>query len=330
MERVLFYGEDYEDISRLQLLQQRLLTTGDLKQFFESILNAVCDVMQIPSAFLAVVGREGLELEVAVGHDDPLRGSKDLNPLLLENQKAELDTIGTVFVWDQYWLIPLHSPDSPEVIGLLGILARGSQVDISQEEEIALHPMIDRASIALSNRLLQKEIFGVVDQVMPEVEELQRMRAAARFEGVDALTLAPQGAHTEADLANLVREALGHYWGGPRLTDSPLLRLRVVREVVEEQGGNPVNALRGVLRRAIEQIRPEGTRRFTAEWMLYNILDMKFLEGRKVRDVALRLAMSEADLYRKQRVAIERVARAINEMEREAAAKAVENQASQM
>jgi hypothetical protein len=54
--------------------------------------------------------------------------------------------------------------------------------------------------------------------------------------------------------------------------------------------------------------------------MLYNILEMKFLEGRKVRDVAVRLAMSEADLYRKQKVAIENVARAMEEMEREARA----------
>jgi hypothetical protein len=52
--------------------------------------------------------------------------------------------------------------------------------------------------------------------------------------------------------------------------------------------------------------------------MLYNILEMKFLEGRKVRDVAMRLAMSEADLYRKQRVAIEAVATAITDMERDA------------
>jgi len=34
-----------------------------------------------------------------------------------------------------------------------------------------------------------------------------------------------------------------------------------------------------------------------------------------VREVAKRLALSEADLYRKQRVAIEEVARAILEME---------------
>jgi hypothetical protein len=56
--------------------------------------------------------------------------------------------------------------------------------------------------------------------------------------------------------------------------------------------------------------------------MLYNILEMKFLQGRKVRDVALRLAMSEADLYRKQRVAIEAVAEAISDMERGAEARA--------
>jgi hypothetical protein len=36
-----------------------------------------------------------------------------------------------------------------------------------------------------------------------------------------------------------------------------------------------------------------------------------------VREVAKRLALSEADLYRKQRVAIEEVARAILEMEKQ-------------
>jgi hypothetical protein len=53
-------------------------------------------------------------------------------------------------------------------------------------------------------------------------------------------------------------------------------------------------------------------------WILYNILEMKFIEGRKVRDVANRLAMSEADLYRKQRVAVEAVARAMIDMESQA------------
>ena len=73
-----------------------------------------------------------------------------------------------------------------------------------------------------------------------------------------------------------------------------------------------------ILKQGIEKVRPEGERRFTGEWILYNILEMKFLEGRKVREVAMRLAMSEADLYRKQRVAIEAVANAIVDMEHQA------------
>jgi hypothetical protein len=87
---------------------------------------------------------------------------------------------------------------------------------------------------------------------------------------------------------------------------------------MDEHGGNTTNALRATLREAIERVRPEGERRFTGEWILYNILELKFMQGRKVRQVALRLAVSEADLYRKQRVAIEAVANAIIEMEREA------------
>jgi hypothetical protein len=42
---------------------------------------------------------------------------------------------------------------------------------------------------------------------------------------------------------------------------------------------------------------------------------MKFLEGKKVREIAMRLAVSEADLYRKQRVAIDAIANEIVQME---------------
>jgi hypothetical protein len=85
--------------------------------------------------------------------------------------------------------------------------------------------------------------------------------------------------------------------------------------MVDEYEGNASNALRALLRKAVDQVKPEGERRFTSEWILFNILEMKFIEGRKVREVASRLAMSEADLYRKQRVAVEAVAHAILDME---------------
>jgi hypothetical protein len=318
LERWLFYGEDRADVIRLQLLEERLLTTGDLKQFLESSLNATCDLTNSESAFIAVIGSKGLELEVAVGPHDPLRGSDELPTLLTSNSTFEVPKIGEFHRWDQYWITPLQSSETPEVIGLIGIRRNSSPLELEDFEIQELNTVWERISVALTDRILQREIFGTVDLLMSDVEAIQRMRAAARYGGTDALIAPLEGVHTEADLSELVRQALGHYWGGPRLMNSPLLRLQIVRQNMDHQGGNPVNALRDILRKAIERVRPDGERKFTADWMLYNILEMKFLEGRKVRDVAMRLAMSEADLYRKQRVAIEAVAREVAEMEREA------------
>ena len=93
------------------------------------------------------------------------------------------------------------------------------------------------------------------------------------------------------------------------------MKLHIVQAVTDNYNGNASNALRALLRKAVDRVKPQGERRFTSEWILFNILEMKFIEGHKVREVAGRLAMSEADLYRKQRVAVEAVARAILDME---------------
>jgi GAF domain-containing protein len=321
IERWFFYGEDRQDIGRLHLLEERLLTTGDLRQFLESVLNAACDVARVRSAFVAALSQGRLELEVAVGPDDPLRGNEELPPVLVDSHKRDFETLGPVFLWDAYWVVPLRSGLTGEMIGLMGLRGRAAEPDFTPEEAGTLAEMSERAAVALSERLLQREVFAAVDRLVPQAMAIQRMRAAARFAVPGAFTDAADDLRSEGDLVVLVREALSHYWGGPRLTRSPLLRLAVVREASADNDSSPVNALREVLHEAVESVRPGGERRFTGEWMLYNILEMKFLQGRKVRDVALRLAMSEADLYRKQRVAIEAVAKAIADMERVAVAR---------
>lgn len=319
LERWLFYGRDREDIMRLQLLEERLLTSGDLRQFFEAILNAACDIISARSGFLAIVGENGLELEVAVGSEDPLRDRRDLPPLLITNNLKTFDHLGPIFEWDVYWLIPIHIRDGDEVVGIVGVAARSDVPDFTDEEDERLSMLMNRASVALADRLLQREVFDSVDRLMPKVDVIQRIRATASYADADALSRSMESLSSEEDFVSLVRDALGHYWGGPRLSESPLLGLRVVREEENGESSSSVNALRSILRKAIERTRPDGDRKFTPEWMLYNILEMKFLQGMKVREVAMRLAMSEADLYRKQRVAIEAVATAIAEMEREAA-----------
>jgi len=116
-----------------------------------------------------------------------------------------------------------------------------------------------------------------------------------------------------------VRDALTQFWGGPKLTSSPLLGLAVVESAMKENNGNATRALRAVLTQAIERLKPDGQRSMTAaEWMLYNIMEMKVLQDLKVRDIARRIVISESDLYRKQRAAFEEVAKIVIDMEREA------------
>jgi hypothetical protein len=99
-----------------------------------------------------------------------------------------------------------------EMIGLLGLrVPDASQVfPAAQAEELAL--LAERASVSLTDRLLQREIFTTMDRLVPQVEAIQRMRVAARYAGVQALTAPEAELPPEADLVNMVREALGHYW----------------------------------------------------------------------------------------------------------------------
>jgi len=193
------------------------------------------------------------------------------------------------------------------------VFARGDNQRLENDQRDSLWLLADRSALALEDRLMQQRVFRSLRDLQPQVDMIQRMRAAGRYDSRASLlsnVLPP-----EADLVNWVKDALTHYWGGPKLTNSPLMRLQIVQETASQGDGNAANALRALLRKAVDQVKPDGERRFTTEWILYNILEMKFIEGRKVREVAGRLAMSEADLYRKQRVAVEAVAKAILEME---------------
>jgi len=202
------------------------------------------------------------------------------------------------------------------LLGLLGAM-KNQNGTLEDDQRESLAALANRATIALEDRSNQQKIFNSLESLTPEIAEIQRLRAAASYDG--SIILAEAGSHMgvvpHSDINKWVKDALSHYWGGPKLSESPLLRLQVVQQALEQHNGVSVNALRSILKEGIERVRPEGERRFTAEWILYNILEMKFMEGRKVREIALRLAMSEADLYRKQRVAIEAVANAIAEME---------------
>jgi hypothetical protein len=317
-ERILFFGRDRAEIQLLQNIEERLLTRSDLQQFLENVLAAVRDHLQSPCAFVAALDGEELSLSVVAGNRLMLENENLNEALQLMSQNGESER--HEFIWGDFWILPLHQrktngdrDEIPPLVGILGIARRADHpLDVDQRNSLWL--LANRVAFALEDRRLQQRVFRSLEDLQPEMDMLQKFRAAGRYDSTANLLAEPT--FVEADLADWVKDALTHYWGGPKLSNSPLMKLRVVQTLVNDYDGNASNALRALLRQAVDQVKPVGDRRFTSEWILYNILEMKFIEGRKVREVAGRLAMSEADLYRKQRVAVEAVAHAILEMEK--------------
>jgi len=323
-ERWLFYGNDKADVKVLRLVEERLLTRNDVEQFLEMVLAAVRDRLQATGAYVAALNSNGLEMVIENGRSAPaINGDADTGRLLQMVSTGE--ALPPMFQWGDDTLVPLldtNVEEGGQLLGLMGIT--GIDPAALEEDQLrSLEILAERASMALRDRHIQQNLFQALEELTPEVEMIQRMRAAGRYAS-NQVALEQPADMPNQEVNQMVKDALAHYWGGPKLTESPLMKLRVVQDAMREHEGNQANALRAILREAIDRVRPEGERRFTGEWILYNILEMKFLEGKKVREIALRLAMSEADLYRKQRIAVEAVAKAILDMEAEAGVAAKE------
>jgi hypothetical protein len=314
-EQLLFFGSDRKEILRIQSLEDHLLTRSDLHQFLEIVTATICDLLQVKGAFIATMDGSGLEMLTTTGDDSAFKEIESSDEVLALTLQNGSHTRGKLLHWSGHMLIPLVFNDPQNGIILLGLCGfpwdETSEMDPEHLQSVNL--LTYRVSIALRDWKLQQQTFLAIESLQPQVALIQQLRAASSYNKTSVLL--DEANLPEEDFVDWVKDALSHYWGGPKLTESPLLGLRVVQSAIGDYDGSPTNALRGILKSAIEHIKPEGERRFTAEWILFNILELKFLEGRRVREVASRLAMSEADLYRKQKVALEAVSKTIVSME---------------
>jgi hypothetical protein len=330
---LIIYQRDWSEVVWLRRLDERLLTSSDLRQLLENILTSLCDLLRIANGFVLVMKDGKLVIDTYCGNRSvALRflHEHDLSSLLgqltenglggnndggYEQQPADLTDR---FVRDDgFSLTALRTPNGGATLGVLVLQTEMALADVTGEEHRVAIRLLEQAALALEDRRLQQNVFSVLKELAPQIETLQaQVRGTVPYAGGPALEAIEDDPIRSPDFANWVKDALSHYWGGPKLTESPLMQLQIVRDALAEHGSNPARAMRYVLDRALEAIKPEGQRSLTAnEWVLYNILELKFRQGGRARDVARRLAMSESDLYRKQRVAIEEIAKQLASME---------------
>ena len=320
LEKTLFFGADREDLSLIRTLEERMLTEKDLDQFLEIIAASICDQLQVRGAFIAVVENGSVNYFIHAGDRhimDKLPETSELIRAVQPEQQSprEMVTLGS------FRLIPLAYQQDIEQTRLFGVCGfpDGSADAFLPEQLAAVRLLADRATLALKDRALQLQVLNSLSVLQPEVDYIQELIASSSYNQKGIYRNG--SSQVPGEFTDWVKDALTHYWGGPKLTNNPLLNLRLVETTSENYDGSKTNALRAVLKQAIDQSKPEGDRKFTSDWILYNILDLKFIQGEKVREVARKLAMSEADLYRKQRIALENIARIVMRQEAELSGK---------
>jgi hypothetical protein len=318
----LIYRRDRKEIAWIQALDQHLLTTTDLEQLLENTLITLVDLLRVPSGFIITIHGSSLAVSVFCGPREMADGflSRVTSAELDQLSKSRLDESVSNEDWvpaDGHWLLPLRSRTEHATLGLLGIRAAGAIPIFGEQDLDAVYALVRRAEMAMEDVALQRRVFAILQGMGSELDQIQQWRSIPRFvrngslgQGLDPVD--------SPGFAQIVKDALTHLWGGPKLSQSPLVSLHVVRERMGQNDNVPTKALRSVLQEAIERLKPDGARSMTAsEWIVYNILDLKFVQGQRIRDIAMRLAMSESDFYRKQRIAVEQVAETLAQMERD-------------
>ena len=314
IEKSFFWGDDRDDLETIQSLQDRMLTNRDLIQFLETTAALISDRLPVSGGFIALLEGEKVTRSVSTGDQKAIENYLVDENFIKEAQENLVDQDGLI-EWQGLFLVPLEyrfEDGTSKLLGLGGFVKNNVR-EIEEDDREAVLQLAERATLAIKDHTIQKQVIESLSALQTEVDYLQNIRAASSF-NVDKLTNIEQPELPEG-MSTWVKDALTHYWGGPKLTNNPLMQLKVVEAESENLDGNRTNALRAVLTEAIEMIKPSGERKFTSEWLLYNILELKFLQGKKVREVARKLAVSEADLYRKQKIAIESVAQKIAVLE---------------
>ncbi len=322
LEKRLVYNDDEErQFDKIQDLSDRLLTRSDLIQLLEALLESVCDYLRANTAYVATFQGESLEIVCAVGPSAPATMPVGEHGIALRRALvSEQSSLEKPLLRDNFWFIPLvgqRTASEGEGIGVLAIYAQGKNLSLQEDDLAMLSTFATRAGQALEDMTLQGEILAALEGLLPQINLTRRSTEDIEFRPGRAGIAAQSASLLDREQFNeQVRAALKQYWGGPGLTNSRLLELCIVQEAVATNDNNPAKALRAVLVTAIERLRPQGERKIMdPEWTLYSILEFRFLKGQKVREVANRLAMSEPDFFRKQRIAIDQVADVLWDME---------------
>ena len=120
----------------------------------------------------------------------------------------------------------------------------------------------------------------------------------------------PEAGHTTEKLKRDVHEAL-KLWHNPRVEANPLDYLYLFQQIQSQGVDSPQQATNQIILRALEILAVDYREEA-------DLLRLRFLDGKRMYQVASQLSLSEPTAYKKQRGALDRLTAALQELEAQA------------
>jgi len=331
----LFYRQQFWQLrANLRALTREAGIGQPLPERLQALLSALCRTLGIQSGFVALRHDDSFVCE-ATERSVPTRQVFPF-PTLTATEITTLLRPEAESPAGMALLVPIHDGDVQ--IGALALGPREAGGAYSAEDLLLLDDLADQVADLIQDTTRQEEEAQVLNQMVAEFRErehaLQRQMQQMLVEREEDARPVLAGID-DKEFASLVEDALRRLHDYPYLGEQTLARLAIVTGSLEDCDEAFVThiecgkALSEVLQEALNKLRPPGPEPGTTdvpprEWHQFLILHGAYVEGKLNRDIMSWLYVGEGTFNRTRRRALRGVAKALQEMEREAQQRAAE------
>jgi hypothetical protein len=335
----LFYRRQYHEVrANLRDFARETAFGHDLPGQLHVILQALCRSLGASAGFIALRETEGFAIVAA--HRTDLLGARipaeaacpepcpeprrravegltadEITALSPPARSPELEGMAL--------LIPMHY--GGEQIGAVALGRKTMGASYTEDDLDLLEDVTERVAGVVHNVRLQEKSVRQIDSLVTEFRQRER-ELRLRIQEVLSAKSPILEEVDEREIISLVEDALRHLYDYAYLGEHRLAELRIVESHLDVQKGTFVThldrgkALQEVLTTALEKLKPPDPQPSppTREWHQYLILHDSYVLGELNRDIMAKLYIGEGTFNRARRRAIRGVARALEEMEREA------------
>jgi hypothetical protein len=327
----LFYRRQYRELrANLREFAREAAPGHDLPSQLQAIVQALCRSLGPSKGFIALREAEGFAIVAA--HPTDLRGAgitvEAACPELVEGLATEEMTslsppVSSPKLEGMALLVPMHY--GGEQIGAVVLGPKAMWIGYTEDDFDLLEDLAERVAGVVHSVRLQEKSVQQIDALVTEFRQRERELRLRMQEVLESKPPILEGVD-EREVISLVEDALRHLYDYAYLGEHRLAQLFIVESYLDIREGAFIThldrgkALQEVMTTALGKLKPPGPQPSLPprEWHQYVILHDSYVLGERNRDIMAKLYIGEGTFNRARRRAVRGVARALEEMEREA------------